>query len=692
MANRRDYYYRQLVAEDELDAGFDGLETADRNMMVDLGLSGVMGELGDVSQHAGTPNLTVDISAPAFLYDKSGQRIFIPTAQTKDMSVDDSSVSTAVAGGGNEKWLALFAVFDRALTDARVDGNSNTVYFVRDESFRLSVVQGTEAAIGLAARPGLSGTNILLADVRLVNGQTQILNADISTTRREELIVVTGGSFTLNTHSIKGALSDVKDAINGIISGTTHSPASAIDYAGGGNWRDSTTNPAATVEAQLDKIIGDLASSSSGNSGTHKIGSDAIVQTSFTIAQNTLIAVLTALSNAGDNQYAGGGSWAGGTSATNPATTVEAQLDKIISDLSSTSSGASGAHRIGVDARTTWLGGRTNPTTNGFSAIDKIITDLAATTASDDGAERIGAQANGNLSSGSVRSQLDALDANKARLADIQVFTASGTWTKPTGATAPSNVVDVWLIGCGGGGGAGRRGAAGSVRCGGGGGSGGAKSHARFRATDLGATESVTTANAGGAGGPAQTVNDTNGTAGSAGTTSLFGTTTRARAGGGGGGNSGGTAIGGGTIATTGDFPGGGGSPAGDGTTVPVAGVTTAAAGSGGGGGGIPAGNTFQAGALGGARSTSYDAAGAGTAGATDGAAGGAGGAVVADMPNGGGGGGGGASSAAGVGGTGGAGGIYGGGGGGGGASVNGQNSGAGGIGGAGLVIAITWF
>jgi hypothetical protein len=54
----------------------------------------------------------------------------------------------------------------------------------------------------------------------------------------------------------------------------------ATNYAGGGNWADGTTNPATTVEAQLDKIISDLA----GSTGTGKIkgsavGSDLVAET-----------------------------------------------------------------------------------------------------------------------------------------------------------------------------------------------------------------------------------------------------------------------------------------------------------------------------------------------------------------------------------------------------------------------------
>lgn len=61
--------------------------------------------------------------------------------------------------------------------------------------------------------------------------------------------------------------------------------AAGIAYGGGGNWADGTTNPATTVEGQLDKVISDLA----GATGTAKIQGAAV---SFWLPVGTLAAQL----------------------------------------------------------------------------------------------------------------------------------------------------------------------------------------------------------------------------------------------------------------------------------------------------------------------------------------------------------------------------------------------------------------
>ncbi len=566
MSNRLDYYFRQRVTEAELDLGFAELEQADQNQAADLGFTGVLAN-AIVSQHAPVADLTVDVSGPGAVLDQAGQRIFFSSLQNVNVAQDDNGVSTDVSGAGKEKVVSVFVRFDRALSDPRVDGNSLTVFFRRDESFKFIVVQGAEAPAGTAIPPPLRSDAILLADVTRSFAQTQVLAANISIARRQDAFVLNGSPRSIRRGRTIDVVSDLLSYFNTHVNGVgDRHPAASVDYAGGGNWADGTTNPATTVEAQLDKLVSDLAATS----GAPKVGAAASAGAPNALAAGTVKSQLDALLgflNAHLNQaagahaasaisYAGGGNWADGT--TNPVTTVEAQLDKVISDLSAAGGAdklgvavaglwadgtgiaatrvrtaldevltdlagagagtdgiqkvgaagiagapnalgagtarsqlaallgavnahiiqAAGAHaasavsyaagpawkdgstnpattvqaqldkhvndliadagagRLGITARSAWLGARTNPAgISIFAAIDKIITDLAAQTAADDGAERIGAQASGNLPVGSVRSQLDSLDATAVRTNVANVFTAAQTLNGAAGDT-----------------------------------------------------------------------------------------------------------------------------------------------------------------------------------------------------------------------------------------------------------------
>lgn len=288
--NRRDFYFRQNVTEGELDGAFDAVEAAIWNVAVDHELVGVTRGLTVVQN--GTPNLTVNVTGPGCAYDGLGRRIEVPSTQNVNVAVDENSVSTTVAGGGNEKWVSVFLEFDRFLSDPRIDGNSLGLFFQHAESYRFVVRQGAEASTGTATRPPLDSDLILLADIRRTFGVTTILNAEISVTRRQDVFRFTSGALNLTA-------------------GTTPD----------------------AVQALLALVASNI----------------------------------------------------GGTGA--------------------------------ALARTAWLGGRTNPATTVDAALDKIIVDLGATAAGDDGAERIGAEASGNLTAGSVRSQLNELDAEKLALA-----------------------------------------------------------------------------------------------------------------------------------------------------------------------------------------------------------------------------------------------------------------------------------
>jgi hypothetical protein len=493
MADRLDYFFRQRVTETELDLGFELLERADRNLAADLGFVGVVAG-AVVSQHAPVPDLTVDVSGPGAVYDQLGERVFFSSLQNVNVAQDDNGVSTAVAAGGNEKIVSVFVKFDRSLSDPRVDGNSLTVFFRRDESFRFIVAQGAEAPAGTALPPPLRSDAILLGDITRTFGQTQILNANISTARRQDAFVVAGSPQSLRRGRTIEAVSDLLALYNAHVGGAAdHHAASTVEYAGGGNWADGGTNPATTVEAQLDKIVADLAAAT----GAPKIGAAATAGAPNALAAGSVKSQVDALLgfiNAHINlaagahaasaiSYAGGGSWADG--GTNPATTVEAQLDKVIADLAAPTGApkigaaatagapnslvagsvksqvdallgfinahinlAAGAHAaaaITYAGGPAWLGGRTNPATTVEAQLDKIISDLADTAAADDGAERIGAQAvagaPSSLAAGSVRSQLDQLLGFvnvSARTNVAQTWTATQELDGPAGEENPS--------------------------------------------------------------------------------------------------------------------------------------------------------------------------------------------------------------------------------------------------------------
>lgn len=287
MANRLDYFFRQKVTEAELDEGFDKMEQGQLDIMGDQLLIGIFSG-GEVSEHAGTPDLTVDIAGPCLGRDKNGNRLFFSPLQNLNMALDENSVTTAVGTPGNEKTLSIFLAFDRALSDSRLDGNSIPVFFQRAESFKLNVVQSVEAAIGASVPPALRVDEVLLADVTLINAQTQILNADIDTARREDVFVLTGTPFAVSKGQVKDALQQMLDNLNSISTGG----ASTIGYAGGPAWADATTNPATNVELQLDKIITDLAS---GTGGTAKISGAASANPNPVLTSTTLAAQLTEL-------------------------------------------------------------------------------------------------------------------------------------------------------------------------------------------------------------------------------------------------------------------------------------------------------------------------------------------------------------------------------------------------------------
>lgn len=394
---RYDFWFRQPVAEDEMDAAFTGVEQALWNVAKDTGLVGVMAN-AVVTEHA-PQNETVDVSGSSVVYDKSGERIYWGPSQNVDVSTDYLGVSTAVVGAGNEKIVSVFASFERVLSVPQVDGNSATVYWNRAESFDFVIAQGAEGAAP-AVPPALDSEMILLADIRRAFGDTTIANADITgptgtyaghADRREDAFVVTVGSDTLRA----GTPEAMAQAL------FTHlaSGASIAFSVGAAAWADTSSLSAADLQSAIQEILTDLNGAGAA-SGAYKV--------SFRAAQSTFADAATQLAS----------------------TAVQAAVDEVVTKLAANT----GFALVGADLLTaTWENGDVlQPATDQVSAMfELIVTKLAAKTSlADSGADRVGGFTyTGNITvpTGSMREQIEDICDAAAGIAKANTFTLDQT-------------------------------------------------------------------------------------------------------------------------------------------------------------------------------------------------------------------------------------------------------------------------
>lgn len=216
MADRKLTYFRHLMNTTFFTEGHDGLEDADRDLAVDIGVIGIISGLV-ATQHAPTPDLTIDLTGPGTSYDQAGRRCFVPTATSGlDCSQDEDGNPTAVTTPGNERWCSVQVRFDRTLAVPEVDGNGATVYTDQDESFELAVVRAGEFASGTGTRPALPADGRLVCDFRLLYGTTQIFNAEIYTDRRQDFQIYSAGQIPVSSGGwsfLNGAATDDVQAV-----------------------------------------------------------------------------------------------------------------------------------------------------------------------------------------------------------------------------------------------------------------------------------------------------------------------------------------------------------------------------------------------------------------------------------------------------------------------------------------------
>ena len=485
MSNRLDFYFEQLVTQADMDEAFDFAELADQRLQSDNGYVGIAQGI-EVVEAFPTPNLTVDINA-GVAYDQAGQRCAITAPQNLDISVDSSAVSTAVAGGGNEKWLAVFIAFDRTLSDPRVDGNGVPLQYRRSEGFQFIVDQSAEAPAGSQAVYIAANAETYV----LANGMTLDLSIDGTTPQTVTFLTGDFGNIALATAA------EVATVIQNNTSGLT-----AVDNAGFVELTSASNGPGASLLATGGNTLAIFAfptviAVGAGGPARPALRVDAILiadillrqgttqvfdkpdqggtagvvdldtrresvfeyDTNFNIRTGTIVEFADSLADILNSHISNTANphpasaivwdneseqWTPGFSNPVVSTDVQAALHEIIDrlkDATSAAGSASGAEIIGMDVATitnTWAdGGKpTAGNTNVAGTFSEVVGDLGGAGASD-GAQKIGYDdTNFTARYGAVGDLAAALDALASKAARIDVAeTISGIWSHSSALT-----------------------------------------------------------------------------------------------------------------------------------------------------------------------------------------------------------------------------------------------------------------
>jgi len=406
--NLRDWYYKQIVTQGDLDEAFEWAEDADREIVMDLGFSGIVSNY--TPTETPTPGMAIRVGGPGVAFGKSGERIQLVNTEDVDASVDEYGSSTAVASSGNEKYISLFVRFARNAQDPVVDGNGVEVYTRQYESYTLFIRQGAEAAVGAATKPALLGDALLIGDVLLSYGQTEINTGDILKDRRED--------FFRETYSTLGdkTFGDVHSALQDLYT-VLESWSGSLPFTFGQQWAGSVdvagpAPPPNTMQKALDAIVYDLAKVTT-DSGLKKIGAEGYTTggSHVTWGDTTAYAALVATADAIDGHVAGGAPNHAATAITFSdetwitGATVQAAFASIVTALASQVNGTEGASRIGVSVHDYMPSGTLQA---GLEAIIEELQKQPATGAS--GSDQVGVKAisvtSGTLGWGIVQNTL----------------------------------------------------------------------------------------------------------------------------------------------------------------------------------------------------------------------------------------------------------------------------------------------
>jgi len=439
--DRKDFYYRQKVLENDLDEAFDGAENSINNVVKDMELGRdettptVPSEFGGI--YAGldasiVSGLDVAITQGA-AFDTSGRRVAtnagynVTTSNIGDITEGGggaaSGSSTAVASG-NSRWATIFIVFDRLLSDTRFDGYNQSVQYERKESFHFYVAMGPEkldASLLDTDKPDAEAGKQIVTDVKLKNTGSGTFADSVSEARKEIFFRVTaagGVKKALSSKTLRPVIKSFLQFYNDHVSGTgdLHN-GQAVTFLSTEQWADTSFGgygPSTAVSEAINAIVSDLAAAV----GANRVGMSANAGSANTthtqaspvdIAATHIYDALLALQDAINGRVFRGGDDGIGAAGIHPAANDtslgksgqawNAYLSELYIDGDVTSS-------LIPDALTWTLGTHTKRWTAGYiDFLDMTRTDGASN-------EYFDLVATGNANNGTMRFQIAGDESN----------------------------------------------------------------------------------------------------------------------------------------------------------------------------------------------------------------------------------------------------------------------------------------
>jgi hypothetical protein len=293
MSDMRDFYYLQVVCQDELDGALSALEAALWNFAMDQGqaveaanratrggaISGWTASLQGVGQ-------AINFTA-GWGYDEDGKRIKTPSTLQVTITADGRTTagSAGIPNGNsiapallNHRYVSVYLAHDRVLSSPRLDGFGSTINFVKTESFYFQVAAGAEVTIasGAPPLPARRTDAILLGDFLLANSGSVTCTA-FDQDRMEWWLNATGAGSAakaLKAGEARTAFETLLDYYSNHVSDVADKhAASSISFSTTETWAngDTAVSGATTVSAALETMIQELADST-GVAGADRIG------------------------------------------------------------------------------------------------------------------------------------------------------------------------------------------------------------------------------------------------------------------------------------------------------------------------------------------------------------------------------------------------------------------------------------